>query len=197
MIRLLGVLGGAIFLTAVVGCSQYDDDYQYAPRPGTVEIPATQPQAPPPVVTSATVIGVRYDDPDAKIPASIEIRMRMDNNGPDPVVFDPMTMELTTAQLIRLGPPIVRPSTPINIPASQSADLTVFFPFPVGSSYEAVDLNSLQLRFQIQVGPKMDGMIVNFTRVWPQYYGPAGPYWYYGPPPPFWYGGMVVVHRRW
>jgi hypothetical protein len=196
MKRAAFLLLSVVCLLAIVGCSQYDDDFQYTPRPLTADIPATQPQDPPPVSTMVTVIGVRYSDEDNHIPACVEVRIRMDNNGPYTVLFDPMTLELSNSQLVRLAAPIVRPPTPITLTPSQSAYLTAYFPFPNGTSYDSLDLNSLQMRWQLKVGGRAFGQVANFTRVWSSYYGP-GPYWY-GPPPPFgWYGGVVVVHRRW
>jgi hypothetical protein len=197
MIRVAGLVFSVFCLLMIVGCSQYDSDYQYTPRPITADIPATQPQQPPPVSTMVSVIGVRYGDDENHIPSSVEVRLRMDNNSPETVVFNPMTMEMTNAQLVRLAQPIVRPPTSINIGPSQSAYLTAYFPFPNGSSYDTLDLNTLQMRWQLQIGSRVVGQVVNFTRVWSSYYGPS-PYWYYGPPPPpFFYGGVVVVHRRW
>jgi len=196
MVRVAGVIISAFCLLGIVGCSQYDEDYQYTPRPVTAQIPATQPQDPPPVSTMATVVGVRYGDEDNHLPQCIEVRMQMDNNGPDTVVFDPMSMELRTTQMVRLGPPIVRPPTPINLPPSQSAYLTAYFPFPGGGSYDTIDLNSLQLRWRLQIGPRPVAQVVYFTRVWdPYYYGP-GPYWYGPPAPPVViYGGWGWGHR--
>jgi hypothetical protein len=107
-----------------------------------------------------------------------------------------MSMELSNAQLVRLGPPIVRPPTPITLSPSQSAYLTAYFPFPPGLSYDEMDLNSLQLRWRVQIGPRPVGQVVYFTRVWSDYYAP-GPYWYGPPPPHGFYGGVVIVHRRW
>lgn len=195
MPRLVGLLISAFCLLGVVGCSQYDDDYQYTPRPVTADIPSTQPGGPPPVSTMVTVVGVRYEDEDNKLPPCIEVRLRLDNNGPDPVLFDPMTMQMSTGQLVQMAPPIIRPPTPINLAPAQSAYLTAYFPFPAGSSYDRLDLNSLQLRWEVSIGGRRVGQVVNFTRVWQSYYG-GGPYWYWGPPYG-WYGGVVVVHRRW
>jgi len=196
MLRVTAVILCAFCLLGVVGCSQYDQDYQYSPRPALAEIPATQPQDPPPVTTNATVVGVRYADEDNHLPPCVEIRMQMDNNGSDVVTFDPMSMELRNAQLFRLGPAIVRPPTSITINPSQSAYLTAYFPFPAGASYDTMDLNSLQLRWRLQIGPRPVGQLVYFTRVWESYYGPGpGPYWYGAPPPFGWYGGVVIVHR--
>jgi hypothetical protein len=142
-------------------------------------------------------LGVRYDDDQDKIPPSVEIRIRMDNNGPWPALFDPMSMELSNMELSRMGAAIVRPPTPISLAPGQSAYLTAYFPFPPGQSQDTMDLNSLQLRWSVQLGNRPIGQQVFFTRVWPSYYG-GGPYWYPPPPPPFgFYGGVIVVHRRW
>ena len=197
MIRVAGAVVSVFILLFIVGCSQYDQDYQYTPRPATSEIPATQPQDPPPIATMATVIGVRYDDDQDKIPPSVEIHLRIDNNGPWPALFDPMSMELSNMELARMGAPVIRPPAPISLSPGQSAYLTAYFPFPPGQSQDTMDLNSLQLRWSVQLGNRPIGQQVYFTRVWPSYYGP-GPYWYPPPPPPFgFYGGVVVVHRRW
>jgi hypothetical protein len=196
MVRIAAVILSVFCLMAVIGCSQYDEDYQYSPRPVTAQIPATQPQDPPPVSVMATVVGVRYADEDNHLPQCVEIRMQVDNNGPDSAVFDPMSLELRNSELVRLGPPIVRPSAPITLNPAQSAYLTAYFPFPVGVAYDTMDLNSLQLRWRVQVGPRPVGQVVYFTRVWAPYYGPGpGPYWYYPPPPVVFYGGWGWGHR--
>jgi hypothetical protein len=196
MVRIAAVILSAFCLMAVVGCSQYDDEYQYSPRPVTASIPATQPQDPPPVTVMATVVGLRYGDEDNHLPQSIEVRLQMDNNGPDTVVFDPASMQLRTGQLVLLGAPIVRPPTAITLSPSQSAYLSAYFAFPAGVSYVAMDLNSLQLRWSVQIGSRPVGQVVYFTRIWAPYYGPGpGPYWYYAPPPVVFYGGWGWGHR--
>jgi hypothetical protein len=196
MVRALGVLFCGLMLMGVVGCSQYDDDYQYSPRPVLAQIPGTQPSDPPPVTTQVTVVGVRYNDSDHQIPPCIEIRMSLDDDSNQAVVFDPMTQRLTTGQLINFPPPIVRPPTPITLQPGQSAYLTSYFPFPLGLSQDNMDLSSLQMKWQLAIGPRVVGQVVTFTRVSTAYYGPYyGPYWY--APPPYFVGGVVVVHRRW
>lgn len=194
MVRVLGVIFCGLMLMGVIGCSQYDDDFQFTPRPVTAQIPGTQPSDPPPVTTNVTIVGVRYNDSDNHIPPSIEFRMQMDNDSYQNVTFDPMSMQVITGQLVRFPAPIVRPPTPINIGPGQSAYVTAYFPFPAGSSQDSMDLSSLQVRWQLAIGPRPVGQVVYFTRVATYYYG--GPYWY-APPPPFFVGGVVVVHRRW
>jgi len=197
MIRLLCVVLSVFVLMWVIGCSQYVDGYNYTPRPVTAQIPATQPQDPPPVTAMVSVIGIRYDDEQDQIPPSVEIRMNVDNTGPDTVVFDPASMELSNGQLLRFAPAIVRPPAPIVIGSMQSAYLTAYFPFLGGSSYDSTDLDTLRLRWRLQIGRRLAGQQVYFSRIPTEYYDPY-PYGYYAPPPPpfFWWGPVVVFHRR-
>jgi hypothetical protein len=194
MIRIVGIVFTAFCLMAVVGCSQYVDGYDYAPRPALAQIPATQPNEPAPVTANVYVAGVRYDDQDDQIPPSIEIRMSIDNTGSDTVVLNPPDLNLSNGQLLQFSPPIIRPPTSIVIGSMQSAYLTAYFPFPPGVSLDNTDLSTLRLRWRLQIGPRMVGQIVYFNRVPTVYYDP---YWY-APPPPVWgyYGGVVIVHRR-
>jgi hypothetical protein len=203
MVRTLGVLFCGLLMMGVVGCSQYDDAYHFTPSPVNAQIPGTQPSDPPPVTTEVSIVGVRWDDPHNHIPPSIEIRMRMDNDSPENVVFDPMTMHLSTAQLVPFSAPIIRPPQPITVGPSQSAYLTAYFPFPSGQSQDSMDLSSLQLKWQLAIGDRHVGQIANFTRTstyyaGPSYYYPYYPYYYYPAPYPYYYyGGVVVVHRHW
>jgi len=182
----------------VMGCSQYVDGYNFGPRPVTAQIPATQPQDPPPVTAMASVIGVRYDDQQDQIPPSIEIRLNVDNTGGETVVLYPASLELSTGTLMKFGPAIVRPPTPITIGPEQTADLTAYFPFPGGTSYDSTDLSTLRLRWRLEIGARQAGQIVYFNRIPTVYYDP-NPYGYYGPPPPiFWWGPPVLfIHGRW
>src|SRR5258708_2756859 len=103
------VLLGLIF---VGGCGPYVDGYYYLPHPAMAEIrttAATQPSAkpqPPPLVAYASIVGIRRENRDLKIPLSVEIRLRLDNHGPQAVQFDPRSLDLTTAELLPFPPPI-------------------------------------------------------------------------------------------
>jgi len=198
MIRLLCMLLSVFVLMGVMGCSQYVEGYNYAPRPVTAQIPATQPQDPPPVTAMASVIGIRYDDQEDQIPPSVEIRLNVENTGRDTVVLDPASMELSNGQLLRFAPAIVRPPTPITIGPMESADLTAYFPFPGGTSYDSTDLSTLRLRWRLQIGQRLAGQEVYFNRIPTVYYDPYPYGYYYGPPPPpfFWWGPVVIIHRR-
>jgi hypothetical protein len=73
----------------------------------------------------------------------------------------------------------------------QSAVVSAFFPFPPGHSWRNTDLDSLQLKWGVQIDRHPVGQSVSFHRLYPIRY-------YYPYPPPFWVGGEVVIvrHRR-
>jgi hypothetical protein len=185
-------------LPLVVGCSQYVSDVSFVPRPAVADVPPTPPQTISPVSALASVIGVRYDDPRDQIPSSIEVRLRLDNNGPGSVVFSPTTMELSNGELQKYPPPIINPPDPVPLSPGQSAYVTAYFPFPPGHSYYDTDYSSLQLRWQVQIAGKVVGQGAYFRQTYPYYYYDYGPYPYWGyPPPPYGFvGGVVIVHRR-
>jgi len=172
------------------GCSSYYD-IDFAPRPAVSEVRPSGSQQPA-VTGLASVIGVHREDHDLHIPESVEIRLRLENNGQETLTFDPHSMDLTGADLQPFGPPIVRaPNVTLN--AMQATTLTAFFPLPPRT--ETGDLDFLTLRWTIQVGAQQMSQTVNFHRVFHRVYYYDEPYW--DPHPHFWSGGVVVVHRRW
>ena len=190
--RLICFILGSVLLTVTSGCSMYIGDFEYTPRPGVTETRPSSADQAPPVVVLASVIGVRRDDHQIGIPTSVEVRLRLENNGNQTVVFDPQSLELVDGQLLKFPPPVARPPQPVTLEPGLSAAIGAFFPFPAGHSYDNTDLNSLQLRWTLQIGSHGVPQSVNFSRVHRVYYDP---YWAY-PPPPIFYGGFVIVHRR-
>ncbi len=181
------------------GCTTYVEGYHYLPRPAVALVPATQPSQPPPSAAIVSVIGVHREDRSAGIPESVEVRMRLENNGPETVVFDPRTMELLDGGLMEFPPPVVRPPQPVTLGPSQAVVVGAFFPFPPGHSYKNTDLESLQLRWRVQIGGSEVGQAADFRRMIRlyNYY----PYPDYGYPPYGFYGGVDVGvvfrgHRR-
>jgi len=186
-----------LLLASVAGCSPYVDDFQYTPHPAMAEVRSTSPQQAPAVTSLVSVIGVRREDRQEGIPESIEIRMRIENDGSEPAAFDSRTLVMTNGQLVSFPPPIVRPPGPVTAPPMRSVNVTEFFPLPQRGP-EGGDLDSLQLRWLIQIGDQKISQSVNFRRVYPRFYY-YEPYWgypYWGSPPYFWYGGVVFIHRR-
>jgi hypothetical protein len=186
-----------LLIASLTGCSPYLEDFDYRPRPAVTEIrstAATQPQAAPSLVALASVIGVHVADKKIDIPETIEIRLRLENNGPEAAVFDPNSMELVGARLRPFAPPITHTPGTITLNPMEAATLTAFFPLPPDP--EPGELGSLTLRWNIQIGSQRLGQNVTFQRVYPRYYY-YDPYWRpYGYGPGFWYGGVVVIHRR-
>ena len=184
-----------LVLVSAAGCSPYLDDFRYAPRPAVAEIRSTSPQQAPAVTAMASVIGVRREDRNEGIPESVEVRLRLENNGAETVVFDVQTLNLTGGQLLPFPPPVVRAPSPITLTPMQSMTLTAFFPLP--RSFHEGDLDSLVLRWIVQVGGQKVSQSVTFRQVYARVYY-YDPYWgpYRGYPPYFWYGGVVFIHRR-
>jgi hypothetical protein len=139
------------------------------------------------VAALASVIGVRKGDVRKGIPDSVEVRLRLDDNGSHRISFDPAPMVLTDGSLVTFPPPIVQPPDAVDMGPMQSAMLTAYFPFPRGKSYDDLDMQSLQLRWFLRIDSSKVGQVVYFHRVW--YPNPS-------PPPPVVFGGGVVFIRR-
>lgn len=188
----LGLVVGSFLVTSLIGCSPYVDGFQYAPRPAVATVPGVPPQQGAQVTAYASIIGVRREDRKAGIPESVEARLRIENDGPQTLVFDPRSMELLDGMLLKFPAPVVRPPEVVELEPMQSAVVSAFFPFPPGHSYRNTDLDSLQLKWVVQIDRRPVTQSVSFHRLYP-----VG-YYYPYPPPPFWVGGEVVIvrHRR-
>jgi hypothetical protein len=174
----------AVCLMWLGGCSAYVEGYRYVPRPAVALVPGTQPSQPPPVATIVSIVGVHREDKSAGVPESVEVRMRIENNSPETVVFDPKSIELLDGGLMEFPPPIVRPPQPETLAPQQSVVVGAFFPFPPGHSYKNTDLESLELRWRIQIGGSEITQSADFRRmIRPYYYYPYpdySPYPFYG-----------------
>lgn len=194
MARFAFLIAALIGLTFLCGCSTYVGDFQYAPHPALAEIPPNPPDKDPPVTAFASVIGVHRADGDQDIPESVEVRFRLENNGPHTITFDPSSLQLMTGDLLAFEPPIVHPAHVVTISPSDVVMVDGFFPFPPRHSYHDIDMSALELRWREQIDGSPVTQGTSFRRVYPYhyYYGPD-PYWGY----PY-YGGVVIVHhRRW
>ncbi|HWB53335.1 MAG TPA: hypothetical protein VG722_04055 [Tepidisphaeraceae bacterium] len=194
------------FMALLAGCtsSPYVEGYYFTPRPAVKDIPATHPSQPPEVSTYATAVGIRVAEKKMGMPQTMEIRLRIDNNGSQMVKLDPQSMQLTTSNLTRFPKPIIHSDQPIAIKSGDSALVTAWFPFPQGKSYEDFDLQTLILRWVLDIGGKRVSQTAHFHREYPRYiyYGDPNwpyydPYWdYYPYPPGAYFRGTVIIHRH-
>jgi hypothetical protein len=194
MRRVIATTCTIALLVLLAGCSPYVDDYWYQPYQAQSAIPATQPDQPPVVGATASIVGIRNEDKGEGIPLSVEVRLQIDDISGQDVTFDPRTMALNTAQLIQFPSPILYPAMPAHLGPSQSAIFTAYFPFPPRLSYSNMDLNSLQLHWATLIDGRVAGQAADFRRTVRVYY--YDPYYAYPYPPVGFYGGVVFVHRR-
>jgi hypothetical protein len=155
MIRRFFSLGCLLLLASIIGCS---NDYMYVPQPGMAQVLSATSQPAPSVTTLVSIIGVRQENHSE----SFEVRMRIENNGGEPVVFDPKTLEIENWQLLPFPPPIVRPLAPVTVPPMGAANLTAFFPIP--ALPPNADLDSLEIRWVVMIGSQNINQSVSFRR---------------------------------
>lgn len=169
-------------LLALAGCSDYLADYYYRPRPALVEVPATRPEQPPAVSSLASVIGVHKANANLALPQSVQIRLRLENTGSTPglICLDPASLQLTTGDLVDFARPLLRPEIFTGIlQLGQPMVFDAFFPFPPGHDATNTRLDSLQLKWVIQVGDRHIHEVVDFRRALDYYYYEPtwDPYW--------------------
>ena len=175
------LITGGLLLTLLAGCSTYVDDYYYSPRPVRAEIPATQPDQPPPASAMVSIVGVHRADDKEGIPESVEVRFRVENTGASTVLFTPQSLALSDGAFVRFPPPLLRPPQSWTLPPDQMAIVTAYFPFPPGKSWANTDLQSLELRWSLEVDGRTIRQVALFNRAYPTYY--YDPYYEYGPYP--------------
>jgi hypothetical protein len=136
------------------GCQSgpYLSGYSYQPQPGVYDVRkhGAEQQASP-LTAMVSVLGVRRADPDHNVPASVDLRLRFESNGTEPISFDPSTLELVTGSLRPFLRPSVSPPMPLQLSSGQQQTVTATFPFPPNSKPEQWDLNELRLRWVVQV----------------------------------------------
>lgn len=183
------------FLLVTSGCvsSPYIEGYYYLPRPAEAVSPTTQPV----VTTYVTVVGIHRAEPKRDLPESIRVRIRIDNDGAQPITFDANSMRLTTGNLFRFPNPIVEENPQLSVPSLESAMIEVIFPFPDHETFEDLDLHTLMLQWSVEAGSDRISQSARFYLRQQQYYYYEGPYWGEGP---FWsgpyYRGAIIIHRR-
>ncbi|HWE02813.1 MAG TPA: hypothetical protein VG326_10430 [Tepidisphaeraceae bacterium] len=173
-IRLIGGFCGLLMSALVGGCapqSPYLAGYRYAPAPALVDVfrkGADSQQ--PPLSVMVSVIGIRRGGSTADAPPAIEVRMRFENNGQAKVSFDPSTLNLVSGTLQPFLQPEVHGPKPLQLAPGQNQTISAFFPFPRGAGPRTMGLDSLRLRWQVQVDNQVIPQTAYFERASPLYY---------------------------
>ena len=117
-----------VFACGLSGCSAYYSSYEFYPRPlefGHV-LEGGDDRAASVLVS---VVGVRKADKELGIPASIELRLRVDNESDEQARIDPGSLRLFAANLVQFPPPEL-PGGALVVEPHGSGVLTAYFPFP-------------------------------------------------------------------
>lgn len=159
---------GAAALAA--GCSVYDHRYEYQPGPKDVEaaVPGASDQQPVRVLVS--VMGVRRPGSKVEMPASVEVRLRIENFSDSDVLIDPATFALFSSDLQQFPAPHSVPAEPLQLLPRQSAVVTSFFPFPEEKVPGGYDLNGLNVRWTLYIGERPVTSSASFSRLPEAYY---------------------------
>ena len=149
-------------LPLLCGCSAYDTAYEFEPRP--LEFAHVLPGAADRAASVlVTVVGVRKRDADQGIPASVELRLRVDSSTDPEITLDPSAVQLFAANLLEFPPP-TSPEGPLAVPARGSGTLTVLFPFPDGKVPGGYDLEGLSARWTLMIADQPSTGNATFTR---------------------------------
>jgi hypothetical protein len=156
--QLFSVVSACSIIVLLSGCSVYDNSYRYAPRP--IEIKVAPPQNPDQTAAGVliSVIGVRHSDQESHLPASVELRFRVENQSAQDITFETNRLALFGGDLGAFEAPIVRPPELMPIEPGKTQYVRVYFPFPRGDRYQ-VDLEGLSLRWAL----KVDGVPIEQT----------------------------------
>jgi hypothetical protein len=140
-----------VALPACVGaCSAYDTRYEFEPRP--LEVGHVVPDKEDRVASVlVSVIGVRKRDTEQGIPASVELRLRVDSATDDEIRVPPASVQLFAANLEKFPDPVI-PGGELVVPARGSGTMTAYFPFPDGKVPGAYDLEGVSVRWTLNVG---------------------------------------------
>ncbi len=171
--KLLGTLCGILWIAT--GCSTeprtpYVPGFRYAPEPA-LAVMLKQGTQSPSLSVMVSVIGIRRGSADNRTPDAMEVRMRFENQGHAAVTFDPHSASLVTGGLQSFDPPDAAPPQPITIAPGQTQSQTLYFPFPPGTLPRTMALDTLRLRWQVQIEGQSYLQTAYFERASQLYYG--------------------------
>lgn len=152
--RLLGLLGLLASAAFSGGCvihePAYVQGYRFAPEPALTVM--RKPGSQVPAVSMLTsIIGLRYGAPSNNVPPALEIRMRIENTGSQPLTFDPRSAILVNGALQSFDPPEAHTNGPVHVAANQTDIVTLYFPFPPHTYPREMPLDTLRLRWQVEL----------------------------------------------
>jgi hypothetical protein len=147
---------------ADTGCSTYDRNYAYEPRPLQVNVHDPPDAQAPSLIMLASIVGIRRSD-DTN-PAGVEVALRIDNRSDRTVSFDPATLALFTANVRKFPQPTASPDTPTDISPGGELTVEALFPFPIGKYPGPFDLGGLNLRWAVHMAGRPHEQSVTFAR---------------------------------
>jgi hypothetical protein len=165
--RALLTVGVAAWLA---GCSVYDTRYAYKPMTATVEAPVPGAGGTGPPVTLVQIVGVRRADERSQLPASVQVRLKVQNASATAVAFDPASLVLAGAGIDRFPDPVLRPAEVTALAPAESAEFEAYFPLPGGREPGDLDLSALRVRWQLDVGARAVDSIAAFELLPTAYY---------------------------
>jgi hypothetical protein len=176
---LLQRAGVLVALAVLGGCAgTYDANFVFVPRPAEIMLAGGDDGAAPGGVrVLMTVVGVRRNSTGIEHPASIEVRVRVENDSDEVVWFDPASLRLLAANLEPLPPAETIPAIAVDAAPGAAALVDAFFPFP-GRAYPGdYDLSGLNARLVIETAGRSIAGTASFMRRLVVYHSGYGPYW--------------------
>lgn len=152
------------------GCSVYDARYAYGPNSVAVDAPVPGAGGTRPARTLVQVVGVRRSEKGSSLPASVAVRLKVENASGSPVSFDPASLVLSGPGVQRFPTPLVRPRGVVDLAPARTAEVEAFFPFPQGRAARDFDLSTLSVRWTLVVAGQAVESSADFVLLPTAYY---------------------------
>jgi hypothetical protein len=144
----------------------YRSDFHYGPNPAVVDVfSAASPQSSPPLTVYVSLMGIRQAELHSQIPPSVEVRLKFENHGTQPVHFDPASLELETGELRPLPSPMLNPAVAFDVPPGETRGQAAYFPFPPGTNSQVLDLTHFRVRWRVEIDSQPITQTAYFDRI--------------------------------
>ncbi len=157
-----------VAIASLTACST-DRYYPVRYGPAPMETPVASQGVPGSQVRAlATVLGIAKEDKEAKSPAHVDVRIRLENLGNVDAKLLSQGLSLVSADLVAFGAgQLASPMSDgdVLIPASGSQTVDVMFPGPPHRDIESLDWSGLNLKFVVQFGDTNVPIGMTFSRV--------------------------------